>query len=504
MPEIGEQKRVGDVVGRWDGSTWRRVPQQEAADVDANVGTVLGPNYHPREGESPLSAMFGELARTGGRAVKGFAKGLVDLPTLLAPILHPVDTLEGGINAVKHPIDTLTNAVGSMVADPEVAGHALGTTVLGAKGPGLALKGARMAPALASRAAGAVGRGLEAAGNSTAARLTGRFGPGAVLMHPSPAGAAVSAAAIAGPPALRGLGRVLQKFGPAAKEAGAAAGDAALSLSEQHGLPPPGARVPASIMLRELGKLPPEVRTAIMAERQAALAGQATTGKTGALQGLENVVDEAPAGARRVPQSTEVPYRMGEPTQLHGLNEPPPFADPLSPNPAIRQPRGPRPMGPSSLKPDLMDEFQATQGPKETFEMDGKNYRMNEQGSHVADVEPGDIKFNNAETNQPASLKALNDLVEGTPDMAPGELQAGIDAPPSPQSLGELARMKNHGVRGPARDMQPGEFQSQLMDSLGGEDVLSPLDRLSRLSRLSRLRARGQSFRNYTPLDEAY
>jgi hypothetical protein len=86
-------------------------------------------------------------------------------------------------------------------------------------------------------------------------------------------------------------------------------------------------------------------------------------------------------------------------------------------------------------KPDLFDEFQSSvDGPVKPFEMDGATYAADASGSHKA---------------VPRSHRA-------------------------------------------SRDMAPGQFQDQLFNSLGGEEVpvdLSPLDRLSRLS-VSRAKAR--------------
>lgn len=47
-------------------------------------------------------------------------------------------------------------------------------------------------------------------------------------------------------------------------------------------------------------------------------------------------------------------------------------------------PLGSAPVPASAPKPDLMDEFLATQGPKPSFEMGGDTYQMNDIGSHVA------------------------------------------------------------------------------------------------------------------------
>jgi hypothetical protein len=336
------------------------------------------------------------------------------------------------MGAAKHPVDALTNAVGSMVADPEVGGHALGQVALGERLPGLAKMAVSKGPAALGRGAAAIGRGMEAAGESAAMRATGRFGPGAVLLHPSPAGAAVSVGALTVPPALRGLGRVLQKFGPEAEAAdlGAASGTGV----------PHGAQVPASLYLEDLKKLSPTDQLAELSARKAARAA----GK----------VDEAaPAVDNPRAPSSEIPYRMGEPSGVEGLNE--------------------RPAGPREGPKTFADSVRA----------EAERIRRDEA------VTPGNLKFNDASQMSENGFGGLNSLMEKTGDFAPGEASAQVSAPVSPQAQAVLDGLKRRSVVSD-ESMAPADVEAA-----------SPLDKLARLSQM---RERARSFRTNTPLAEAF
>jgi hypothetical protein len=210
------------------------------------------------------------------------------------------------------------NALLDFFGHPQDVGAGMTAAVLTDKLPGMVAEGAPAVPGLLRRGAGALGEGLEAAGTKLSKNAVGKYGPGAVLLHPTPAGAAASLGAITVPPSLKAIGRALQRLGPEEVAASAADGivPGTLSKVERAGLIKQG--YSADVI--------DTIEKANQAQYAPQAAAKATAPSAPATQ------PQAAAPAPRVRQSTEIPYRSGTPTGVEGLNSPyqPPGAPSLT------------------------------------------------------------------------------------------------------------------------------------------------------------------------------
>jgi hypothetical protein len=206
---------------------------------------------------------------------------------------------------------------------------------------------------------------------------------------------------------------VLQKLGPDAAEAATATGI------------PAGAAVPAELFLKDLAKLTPAQKLAELSARQSARA-------KGALEPLGDVAERARLGR-------EVPYRMGEPTGVNGLNE----AGPLS--------------------------KMTSMAPGETA--------------------PGSIALNDASkiSDIPAFEKAMADIP--TTDNGLAGIKQALKKPFSHEDFTKQLRDSLDTAKATSDTFAGSDID------LSNESQLSPLDAASRLARLSRIqRASGAAY----------
>jgi hypothetical protein len=542
MPAIGERKQKNGVTGEWDGSTWRRVDDeggslsqavqgkgptasgfgnagvdQILADAKRGMGKPEAAPVEPTDSDpeafkqEPGEPYTTSVARYGGNLLKGgldigkvwnSLKGGVTGPLgaiaegdreAVAPsqgqesIASPAN-LARYAKSMPDEIKRGGNALLDFFGHPQDVGAGLTAAVLTDKLPGMASEGAAAAPALLRRGASAVGEGLEAAGTKLGKSAVGRYGPGAVLLHPTPAGAAASLGAITVPPSLRAIGRALQKLGPE---------EAAASMAE--------GVVPGTLTAAERAKLMKQgmtgdvidrIEKASQAQSQPSSAAKATAPSAPATQPV--------AAAPRKPVSTEIPYRSGTPTGVEGLNSPyqPPGAPSLT---GIRNAiEGPKTFADTvraaakDIRPNLTDEAtvpsfadavraEADRATRQTTPAAVVRPSVEEalatfQGENPSPYETGVGAKAPLPLTTPSDVAKWNALRGKT---RPGNLQSVNLGTNSAENLDDLA----HAMK--TVDYQLGYDVPDQVDLTADTNYRSPLDAAARLAKLSRARQTG-------------
>lgn len=171
--------------------------------------TALGDSYEAGLGDTPETAAFQELLRTGKEAGLGLLRSPLDLAKgVVNTVVHPLDTLMGLGHTVAHPIEAVTD----LAKHPREAGSLLGQMLLAPKVPEAANTVLAEGPGIVGRGISKVGRGMEAVGTSKALKSANKYGAigTAVSGHPG-----LAALELAAPPALEYGGKLAQKGGAA-------------------------------------------------------------------------------------------------------------------------------------------------------------------------------------------------------------------------------------------------------------------------------------------------
>lgn len=411
MPQIGEVRTGKTESVRWDGNRWQVIPPQEPAGVEM---------HHPGLNESPDTAYYNELGRTGKEALTGLVSSPIDaVKGFLGMVRHPIDAVTNTAHAVAHPVDTV-KALGD---DPRAAGSLIGQILLGEGvklgGPKIlsaARDAAEIAPEVVGEGVAKTGRAFSRAANSRPATAMQKAGGyGIVAGHPI-----AGAAGIIAPEALDVLGQGMEKGGESLK---------ALKLVSE---PPKPNSVVSGITLS-----PDAVARNIDATNMAADGFSRT--QAGKLSGIP--------GAGRSEQlanintGTQIPeFSVNDVlnntfgTRTATITNEPDLAEHLD---ALKSAAAPRDM-------DAMQAYEdyAKNGPgsgKQSFTMGGTNYVPDESGSHVAvespvssaDLQPDVVEAEFAKNN-PAFKK-----LEAT-GMFGGDRTTGLTAD-SLQRLKDLA-----------------------------------------------------------------
>lgn len=247
MPQVGERRIAHGETREWTGAGWAPVQAGTAAPEQA---APAGPTrYQPGLADTPGTAFFNELARTGKEAATGFIqspwdalKGLVGLPQQAwKGLTEDIPTLMRDPSLLQETPAAIAQGVRDFGDDPRAGGSLLGQMLLAPKIPGMAETALERGPGMVGRAAAKVGRGVESAGTGLAGQGVLRTALGGYAG--GPAGAVTAAIS---PKALELGGRALQRGGQALEGADVLGGLKRAASRLKPDIPEPEPFVPRS------------------------------------------------------------------------------------------------------------------------------------------------------------------------------------------------------------------------------------------------------------------